>query len=236
MSNTENKNTIILFSDKPILNLNEVREYQNLTSNYSVYLNTLLYSNWIEILSEINEDYDIIYFLHESDKDHLPKYFLPDKANIRFYNNKISLSLHDSFLKFLSVNNSKTLILFSNVIGINKKDINRIFNLLQPDEPSVVIGKSGKDQLIFICTSGLDKDVIDPILESDRNYSKYLFLLNNRDLFINTMENFMSINDFEDFKKLYIELSKKESLSYCSPKMHESFNDLFIEYKDLLNV
>lgn len=218
------------------MNLIEVREYQNLTSNYSVYLNTLLYSNWLEILSELKEHYDIIYFLHETDKDHLPKYFLPENATTIFYDNKIHINLHDSLLKFISANNSKTLILFSNSIGINNKDINRIFNLLQSDEPSIVLGKTEKDQLIFICSFGIDKELIDPILESDRDYGKYLTSISRKDIFINTMDNFLSINDFEDIKKLYIELSKKESLSYCSSKMHESFNDLFIEYKDLLNV
>ena len=63
-----------------------------------------------------------------------------------------------------------------------------------------------------------------------------LSLISSKDIFIHTLDNFLSINDFEDIKKLYIELSKKESLSYCSQNMHESFNDLFIEYKELLNV
>jgi hypothetical protein len=233
---SENKNTIILLSVKPILNPAAVREYQNLASNYSVYLNTLLYSNWIEILSEFKEYYNVIYFLNESDKNHLPKYFLPEDASVIFYDYKIPFSLHDYLLKFNPASNSKTLILFSNGIGLNKKDIFRIFNLIQSDEPSVVIGKTERDQLFFVCTFGIDKDLIDPILESDRYYSRYLSSISSMDIFINTMDNFLSINNFEDIKKLYIELSKKESLSYCSPKMHESFNDLFIEYKDLLNV
>jgi len=236
LNNAEDKNKIILFSDKPILNPAEVIEYQNLASNYSIYLNTLLYSNWIEILSEFKEYYDVIFFMNEKDKNHLPKYFLPEDTNAKFYDTKIPNSLHESLLKITSAKNEKTLILFSNAIGINNQDIIRIFNLLQSDEPSVVIGKTGKDQLIFICTTGIDKHLVDPILKSDRNYSRYLVSISGKDIFINTMNDFLSINDFEDIKKLYIELSKKESLSYCSSKMHERFNDLFIEYKDLLNV
>ncbi len=128
------------------------------------------------------------------------------------------------------------MILFYNSIGIKRNDILRAFNLIQSDEPSLVIGKSGQDKIVFTCTSGIDEDLLDPIFTTKRKYSKYLSSISNQDLFIHTLDNFLSIDDFEDIKKLYIELSKKESLSYCSPKMHESFNDLFIEYKELLNV
>jgi hypothetical protein len=78
--------------------------------------------------------------------------------------------------------------------------------------------------------------LINPLFTNNRKYSDYLKAISNKDFFIHTLEGFFSVDDFEDIKKLYIELSKKESLSYCSQKMHESFNDLFIEYKELLNV
>ena len=128
------------------------------------------------------------------------------------------------------------MILFYNSIGMTRSDIFRAFDLIQSDEPSIVIGKSNQDRIVFTCTPGVDKDLLDHIFLTKRKYSKYLTSISRNDLFIHTLDNFLSIDDFEDIKKLYIELSKKESLSYCSKKMHESFNDLFIEYKDLLNV
>ena len=236
INKSENKNTIILFSEKPILNPSEVKEYPKLSANYSIFLNTLLYSNWIEILSELKEKFEIIYFLSISDKDYLPRYFLSEDTNVIFYDPIKMVNFSDYLLKHALNNNSKTIILFSNSIGLSKKDFNRIFNLLQSDEPSVVIGKSDRDKIIFVCVTGVDKELIDPLLKFNREFSRYLNAISSKDIFINTLDNFLSINDFEDFKKLYIELSKKESLSYCSKKMHESFNDLFIEYKDLLNV
>ncbi|MGB5531077.1 MAG: hypothetical protein WBQ32_14015, partial [Ignavibacteriaceae bacterium] len=82
----------------------------------------------------------------------------------------------------------------------------------------------------------IERVLIDPLISSNRNFQNYLNFISSKDIFIHTLEGFISIDDFEDIKKLYIELSKKESLSYCSPKMHESFNDLFVEYKEKLNV
>jgi len=66
-------------------------------------------------------------------------------------------------------------------------------------------------------------------------YDKFLLEAGKSDLFLNTLNGFQLIENFSEFKYLYIELSKKESLSYCSQQMHERFTNLFIEYKDLLN-
>jgi hypothetical protein len=233
--NSENKNSVIIISEKPILNPAVTKEYPNLSVNYSGYLNTLLYSNWVELLSSLNKQYRIIHFLDKYDKEYLPKYFIPENTTVIFYDQTQLKKISEQIIKYTPSINTKNLILFSNSIGLNQNDIIRIFNLVQSDEPSIVIGKSWKDQIIFVCTLGIDDDLIDPILTSNRTYSQYLTEIGIKDIFINTLDNFLSINDFEDIKKLYIELSKKESLSYCSQKTHESFNDLFIEYKELLN-
>ena len=236
MNNTTNKNSIIIIAETTILNPAEIQVYQNLSVNYSVFLNTLLFSNWVEILSEFQEDFEIITFLHEEDEEFLPKYFLPFDTKTIFYKKSQLSELTEYIINNISASNLKNVILFYNSIGIKRNDILRAFNLIQADEPSLVIGKSGQDKIVFTCTSGIDEDLLDPIFTTKRKYSKYLSSISNQDLFIHTLDNFLSIDDFEDIKKLYIELSKKESLSYCSPKMHESFNDLFIEYKELLNV
>ena len=236
MNNTTNKNSIIIIAEGSILNPLEIIVYQNLSVNYSVFLNTLLFSNWVEILSEIRNDFEIITFLDDRDKEFLPKYFLPFDTKTIFYNPPQLSDLTENVIKNISTGSLKNMVLFYNSIGIKRNDILRAFNLIQSDEPSMVIGKSSQDKIVFTCTSGVDEDLINPIFEAERIYSKYLNSISSKDLFIHTLDNFLSINDFEDIKKLYIELSKKESLSYCSPKMHESFNDLFIEYKELLNV
>ena len=201
-----------------------------------MYLNTLLYSNWIEIFSGIKEQFEIFTLLNEKDMEYIPKYFLPDEAHTIIYNEPKIVNL-SKYLHNLSLTiNSKMLVLFYNSIGLSLNEFSRIFNLIQTEEPSLVIGKSVHDKIILSCSYGFDEELINPIITANRKYANYLNSISSKDIFIHTLDGYLSIDNFEDIKKLYIELSKKESLSYCSQKMHENFNDLFIEYKELLNV
>jgi hypothetical protein len=236
LKTSTHNNLIFLVADTSILNPKETVAYENLSQSYSVFLNTMLFTNWVEVLSDIQEDYQIITFLHESDKEYLPKYLFQSHIENKFYTSDQLLDFSNSLSNYNTDVNTKSLILFSNSIGLNKSDILRVFNLVQSDEPTIIIGKSNQDKIGFSCTSANNIKLFDSIFLSERNYSKYLQSISIEDIFILTLNNFLLINDFQDIKKLYIELSKKESLAYCSPKMHESFNDLFIEYKDLLNV
>lgn len=236
MSSSLTKNTVIIVAETPIMNPSEIIPYQNLSVKYSVFLNTLLFLNWVEILSEDKEHFSIIALLNEKDKEYLPKYFLPPDAATIFYHESHLPEISEYLFKKKADINSKTIILFYNSIGFKLNDISRALNLIQTDEPSIVIGKSSRDRIVFICSSGVDKELVDPLFVAKRKNAEYLNAISSKDIFIHTLDGFLSINDFEDIKKLYIELSKKESLSYCSPKMHESFNDLFIEYKELLDV
>jgi hypothetical protein len=237
LNNIPNKNSVIIVADSPIINPKKIKSYQNLSVNYSVYLNTLLYSNWLEIFSDIKEQVEIFTLLNEKDLEYIPKYFLPDEAHTIIYKEPQLTNLSEYLFKQpLFINNSKTLVLFYNSIGLRQSDILRIFSLIQTDEPTIVIGKSVPDKIILACSLGLDKDLIDSIIITGRKYDSFLNFISSKDIFIHTLDGFLSIDNFGDIKKLYIELSKKESLSYCSQKMHENFNDLFIEYKDLLNV
>jgi len=231
-----NKDTVIIIAASAILNPKEIKPYDNISVNYSVYLNTLLYSNWLEIFKNTGEQYQIIALLSEIDREFFPKYFIPPEIQQIFYKETPLKNLTDFLNNQSSVINSKTLVLFYNSMGIKQSDISRVFNLNQIEESSLIIGKSVRGNIVFACTYGLDKDIFDPLLIINRKYDEYLSLISSKDIFIHTLDNFLSIDDFEDIKKLYIELSKKESLSYCSQNMHESFNDLFIEYKELLNV
>lgn len=236
MSNSTNKNSVIIVADSPIINPKEIKSYPNLSVNYSVYLNTLLYSNWLEIFSDIKEQVEIFTLLNEKDLEYIPKHFLPDEAHIITYNEPQLTNLSEHLFKQPLSVNSKNLVLFYNSIGVRQSDILRIFNLIQAEEPTIVIGKSVPAKIILACSYGLDKELIDPMIITNRKYDSFLNYISGKDIFIHTLDGFLSIDNFEDIKKLYIELSKKESLSYCSQKMHENFNDLFIEYKDLLNV
>ena len=236
MSKPSNRNSIILVSDNPIFNPEKTLSYQKISLDYSIYLNTLLISNWVEIFSEMSDRYNLITLLDSGDKEFHSKYLFPENFITVYYESDQFVNLGEKFIHPKINSNSNNLIIFSNSMGLNQKDILRIFNLLQSEEPSIVIGKSTDEAITFVCSSGHDPELIDAMFISKRNFEEYLKLISHKDILIHTLDKFLSINDFQDIKKLYIELSKKESLSYCSQKMHESFNDLFIEYKELLNV
>lgn len=230
------RNSILLISDKSIFNPKGVKNYEHLTKEYSAYLDSLLLSNWIEIFSELENAFNLLTILDASDKEYIPKYLFPESFNIAYYDcddftNSVSKIVFNSIAQ-----SSNFMILYCNSIGISKNDIIKAFNLLQSDESSVTIGNSKQNQIVFVCTSKVDSKLVDPLISKKRQFDEYMKTLTERDVFIQTLDKFLSINEFQDIKKLYIELSKKESLAYCSPKMHERFNDLFIEYKDLLNV
>ncbi|MCW8804354.1 MAG: hypothetical protein OQK57_08150, partial [Ignavibacteriaceae bacterium] len=213
MSNTPSKNSVIVVADSPIINPKEIKSFPNLSVNYSVYLNTLLYSNWLEIFSDIKEQVEIFTLLNEKDLEYIPKYFLPDEAHTITYNEPQLTNLSEHLFKQPLSINSKTLVLFYNSIGLRQSDILRIFSLIQAEEPTIVIGKSVPDKIILACSFGLDKELFDPIIITNRKYDNFLNFISSRDIFIHTLDGFLSIDNFEDIKKLYIELSKKESLS-----------------------
>ena len=236
MNSQPDKNLIIIVADSPIFNPSEAKAYQNLSVSYSIFLNTLLLSNWIELLSDFNEKFELVTYIHQKDEKHLPKYFFPIDTKKYFYSGEHSLQFSDFLTKNSTETTSKILILYFNSIGTTKENISRIFNLIHTDEPSIVVGKNVKDKITFLCSQGTQQELLLPMMKSHRKFSEYLGYIAEKDVYVHQMDNCLSIDDFEDIKKLYIELSKKESLSYCSKKMHESFNDLFIEYKELINV
>ena len=231
-----NKKTVILLADSPILNPTVIKPFQYLSIEYSIYLNSLLFTNWIEIITAVSTEINQVILLREEDKEYIPKNFLPDYFNIIFYKGAGLEYIQEDLIKTQIINDSKVLLVFYNSIGLKQNDIFRIFNLVQSEETSLVIGKSNRNKVILTCSYEIDKELIDPLFSSKRNFQNYLKFISSKDIFIHTLEGYYSIDDFEDIKKLYVELSNKESLSYCSPKMHESFNDLFVEYKEKLNV
>ena len=230
-----NKKTVILLADLPILNPTVIKPFQYLSIEYSIYLNSLLFTNWIEIVNSVSADINPVILLSEEDEEYIPKSFLPEHFNKLFYKGPILENIQEDLIKIPIVNDSKVLIIFYNSIGLKQSDIDRIFNLVHSEETSLVIGKSNRNKVILTCSYETEKELVDPLFSTKRNFQNYLNFISSKDIFIHTLEGYFSIDDFEDIKKLYIELSKKESLSYCNPNMHESFNDLFVEYKDKLN-
>lgn len=230
-----NKNSIFLIASKPILNPQKINVFEKLNKQYTVYLNSLLYLNWTEILSSLIKYFDFYLILNAKDKDFIPKNFIPESGNLILLETKSGKFVSDIYKRLEFSDYTRRIFIFFNSIGIRKEDISKTFDLLSIDDQAVVIGKSNNEQVAFFGTNTGDEIILNNLLAENMTYNKLLNKLSGEDIFIQTIDKFLSVNNFSDLKKLYIELSKKDSLSFCSENMHERFNDLFVEYKDLLN-
>jgi hypothetical protein len=194
-----------------------------------------LYSNYIDLFSKSELNAKIIYCLDSEDEEYLPKNFFPQNTSYLFLNasspNEVYSVLNSKF--FDSFKNN--LMIRYSAIGISGKDLNKVFNLLSIEDEAIVIGKSQNESNIFLGMNNIIPDVIKKFLMRNLDYNKYLAQISSKDIFLNVIKGYLEIKTFDDFKLLYEELTKKESLNYCSEVMHERFTDLFVEYKELLN-
>jgi hypothetical protein len=230
-----NKSAIFLIANRSILNPDKIEVFENLTVHYSIYLNSLLYLNWIELISALGESYDVYYCMNKSDEEYIPKNFLPNASNLVLLNITTKEKLRDSLRELELKRYSKFLFAFFNSMGIKKEDICKTFNLLTVDDQAITVGKADNERIAFVGTNKIEENLLTKLSAQHAKYNNFLNEISREDVFLHTINNFFSINNFQDVKKLYIELSKKESLSFCSENMHERFNDLFVEYKYLLN-
>jgi len=230
-----NKYYIFLIAHKPILNPEKIKVFEKLNEYYSVYLNSLLYLNWIEILSSLKENIDFHLIFNQKDKDFIPKNFIPDSGKLILLESGTGKSLLNVFKNLQFNRHTRQIFIFFNSIKIKREDITKALDLLAIEDQAIVIGKSEKERIAFLGTNCGNEKILKQMFSKNTAYGKLLNGISKEDIFIQTIDNFLSIVNFNDVKKLYIELSKKDSLSFCSENMQERFNDLFVEYKDLLN-
>ena len=164
----------------------------------------------------------------------IPNNFFSGSEKLFFYKSPIALIdaglLNNNYFQSNSVN-----VLFKiNTIGITLKTINRVADLLAIDDNAVVLGKSSDDDLVLLGFNHLSPEKIREFISPKINYEKFLADISSGDIYVNVLSGFNSINNLKDFKSLYSQLSLKDSFEYCSEEMHERFNYLFIEYKDIL--
>ena len=229
------KNCIYILSLHPVFNGEAAPNFENLSIRDSNLLYNHLLANFIEIFAHTDLDFELVFCLDEKDKDYIPVNFFPDDSIIFFNtsdNNNANLErLGKNY--FSSFENN--ILIRADVIGISEKTIQKIFNLLAIEDDVLVIGKSINKKVTLLGFNNLEINLLDEMFSTTLEYENFLLEAGKSDLFLNTINGFQLIESFSDFKNLYIELSKKESLAYCSQQMHERFTNLFIEYKDLLN-
>jgi|SRR5690606_19730664 len=216
----------------PLFNEKETRLFESFDSKNSSYLYSSLYLNYKELSDKLLNSADVVYCFDQADKDHIPQDF--------FDSQKVFLNLNDKLLLFRVLSEKyfdrfkNNLIIFTNTIKISVQDILKYLDLLNREDDSVVIGKSEKGKLTYIGFNVYNSELFSQLSFTDLKFDNFLHLVCRYDYFINVLDQSLFIEDLDDFRNLYNELSKKESLNYCSQNIHEKFTHLFIEYKELL--
>jgi len=223
---------IYLIPLSPFFNKEETKQFDTFTKTDSINLYSALYLNLKELTDNISSYATTIFCFDEKDKG----FTLPEFSGLKsvFLNlNDISSSMKILSEKFFN-NYNNNLIIFVGSISISHKDILKYLDLLNREDESFIIGKSHNNKVSLIGFNIFNSDLFHQIEATDLKFDNLLHVACRFDYFINVLNGSLFIENIDDFKILYRELSKKESLSYCSHYIHEKFTHLFIEYKELL--
>jgi len=222
-----------MFSECPKFNTQVLPCFESFNKDDTLLLNSSLILNHKEIFEQLPKTINVIYCFDNCDEDFLP-IELNNTTGIIFgdtYDKKSILqTLRDKYFN----NSNNNLILFPDSIGMTTEEIQKVFNLLQIEDEVIVLGKTYNDKVAFVGFNSFNKELFYDTIWDNLNYDYLLAKVSKYDNLIHVMGNYMVIKSTDEFKYLYTELSKKESLAYCSQNMHERFTHLFIEYKELL--
>jgi hypothetical protein len=226
--------SIYLFSNSPRFNKEAAPDFESFGRDDSLLLYSSLILNHKEILEQLPGAINLISCFDNTDKDFLPEELKKSRFQFIFGDTaekkELLKIMSDKYFND-SVNN---LIILADSIGITCEDIQKAFNLLQIEDEVIVIGKTNNNQIAFIGFNSFNKELFFDITWDNLTYDYLLSKVNKHENLIHVLGNYMLINSIIDFRNLYAELSKKESLAYCSRVIHERFTNLFIEYKELL--
>ncbi len=204
------------------------------SKNDSNLFYSTLFLNHYEVLLKVQSDFDIYFILNEKDRSNLPQEMNQIKEKSLFFNiTDINFFFKELNEKYF-INYLNNLILYTNTIGITPPDIKKAIDFLAIDDETIVLGKSATDKIIFFGFNTFNPAITEGLDSSAKDFSRLLLKVCKEDNYLQVFGDFLSIDSPDDFKKLYSELSKKESINYCSTTMHERFTHLFVEYKDLL--
>lgn len=229
------KNCIYVLCHIPVFNGEAAPKFENLSLRDSNLLYSHLLANFIEMFTDSDLKFELVFCLNEKDDNYIPGNFFPDESIIFIKTSENNNSNLELLGKNYFSNFENNILIRADVIGISEITIQKIFNLLTIEDDVLVIGKSTNKKVALLGFNNLEINILDEMFSTAPDYDNFLIEAGKSDLFLNTLNGFQLIENFSDFKNLYIELSKKESLTYCSQQMHERFTNLFIEYKDLLN-
>ncbi len=225
---------IYIISIMPVFDEKSVTPLGALDAKHTSQLYANLILNHKENLDQIVNNTSITYCFDEKDKNHLPEQIKINNALNIFGNSGNPFqnikSIFDKYFGTASIN----LLVFANSIGFSPSELKRILDLLTIESDAVIIGKSINGGVSFIGFNYMNPDLIGDIQWDKMKFENLLHKVNKFDNFVYVWDNSLVVSSGKDFKLLYSELSRKESLEYCSQQMHEKFTHIFIEYKDLL--
>ena len=224
---------IYLISPYPVFNKNEIPEFNGFNKEDSSALYSALIHNHSGNFKSVLKNKQVIYCLDERDKEFIPEIFY-EQSIIQFCDCREDVASLKLLAEKYFNNHLNNLVVFGSSIGFTPGEIDRAFDLLSINDEALVIGKCSNDSVAFLGFNSYNPGIFDSLKCSLNSYDQILANVNKYENFIHVMGNYQYIKDINDFKKLYSELSKKESWSYCNQEMHEQFTHLFIEYKELL--
>lgn len=229
-----NQNAVYIIPQSSFLNPAQINVFENFSNNDSILLRSTLYLNLAENFLNKENKIDFYFFFDENDKEFLSKDFELNNINPRFNDlkNKSLFFENLSAKEFLTHKNN--LIISSDLIGINISELERIINLLNIEDESLLIGKSKEGEIGVLGFNNYFPEIFENLIKADFEFDDFLSRLKSSNHFIHTLNDILLIRNINNFKQLYTELSQKKSIEYCSQEMHERFTHLFIEYKDLL--
>ncbi len=231
---TKSNSCICLFPLFPLFNNDKLPLFESMSSKDSSLLYSILYENYIEILEEAAVNSTVIFCFDKMDKNRLPEHIADKVTDIHWIdtydlNSELKNCNEKYFKKF-----SNNLLIFAHSIGLSYPDIKKTFTLLEMDDESIMLGRDGDERVAFLGFNNYNEEIMGSISEDRNHYNELLIRAGRYDNFVHALSNFMLIENKSDFKKLYEELSRKESLNYCNQIIHEKFTHLFIEYKEML--
>lgn len=225
---------IYLVATTPLFNANDIPTFEAFDKENSLLLYSALTLNHYENLKLISDTYNSVFCFDEKDIEHIPEIITSDHLDTFFADTNKKTNYLKKLADKYSSKHLNNLIIFSNSIGISQSDISKAFNLLSMEDEAIVIGKSQNNGIAFLGFNSFNNNLFQEIDWDNLHFENLLPMVNKHENFVHVMNNYISISKLSDFKQLYTELSKKESLSYCNQEMHEKFTHLFIEYKEFL--
>jgi hypothetical protein len=224
---------IFLYAPHPVFNPVSVKRFATFDQADSVILYSTLLENLIESITTINLS-SVNYLILDNEDENLFKISDSDNLNLHFVSENREVET-EGFLTAKSKKYQNNILILTDSIGIGQNTISHCLNILNMDDDVLIIGNSYNGYISFIAFNKIDSTTLNHLHKSEFRYMKFLAHLDTCPAFLNIMEKYQRIITVEDFKRLYQELSKKESLNYCSQEMHERFTHLFIEHKELLH-